>query len=120
MLPKRENLIILSETIDFLVEFYEVTYKSLNFRKLFIETNDDSDSIIVLNQVHQYRRCQIGSEYFGSDMSSQHVNSSFVLALFKNQNRSFNLYFRQVQYFFKHSINLLSHGLVKHKLAYIR
>ena len=120
LLPKSENSIIPSEMIDFLVEFYEVTYESLNFRKLFIETQDDSDSIIVLNRAHQYGRCRIGSEYFGSDMSSRHINSSFVLALFENQDRSFNLYSGQVQYFFKHSINLPSRGLVEHKLAYIR
>ena len=78
--------------MDFLVEFYEVTYELLNFRKLFVETQDDSDSIIVLNRAHQYGRCRIESEYFGSDMSSRHVNSSFVLALFKNQDGSFDLY----------------------------
>jgi len=106
--------------MDFLVEFYEVTYESLNFRKLFIEIQDDSDSIIVLNRAHQYGRYRIRSKYFGLDMSSRHVNSSFVLALFKNQDGSFDLYPGQVQYFFKHSINLPSRGLVEHKLAYIR
>ena len=120
LLPKRENSIILSKIVNFLVEFYEVTYESLNFRKLFAETQDDSASIIVPNRAHQYGRCRIGSEYFGSDMSSRYVNSSFVLALFENQDGSFNLYPEQVQYFFKHSINLPSRGLVEHKLAYIR
>ena len=53
-------------------------------------------------------------------MFFRYVNSSFVLALFKNQDGSFNLYPGQVQYFFKYSINLPSRGLVEYKLAYIR
>ena len=96
LLPKRENSIIPSKIVDFLVEFYEVIYESLNFRKLFTETQDNSASIIVPNRAYQYRRCWIRSEYFGLDMSSQYVNSSFVLALFENQDESFNLYSEQV------------------------
>ena len=52
LLPKKENLIISSKIIDFLVEFYKVTYESINFRKLFIETQDNSDFFILLNQAY--------------------------------------------------------------------
>jgi hypothetical protein len=115
--PKRKNSIIPSEMVDLLVQFYKATYESLNFRKIFTGTQD---SIIVLNRAHQYGRCRIGSELFGSDMSSRNVNSSFVLAQFENQDGSVDLYPGQVQYFFEHYVDLPSRGLVEHKLAYIR
>ncbi|KAF0420935.1 transposase domain-containing protein [Gigaspora margarita] len=100
-----------------LFEYYTVAYENLSFRKPF--ANNLDDSIIVLNRANQYGRCKIGSEIFGSDMSSRHVKSSFVLAQFVNQDGSIDLYPKQVQYFISHSINLLN-GFIEHKLAYIK
>ena len=99
------------------MEYYTAAYESLSFRKPFAD--DLNNSIIVLNRANQYGRCRIGSEIFGSDMSSRHVNSSFILARFVNQDGSIDLYPGQVQYFFSHSLNL-PNGFIEHRLAYIR
>ena len=103
--------------MDLLVEYYTVAYENLSFRKPFADNLDDS--IIVVNWADQYGRCRIGSEIFGSDMSSRHIKSSFILARFVNQDGSIDLYPGQVQYYIRHSLNM-PNGLVEHKLAYIK
>jgi hypothetical protein len=115
--PENLNLSIPAEMLDLLVEYYEASYETMNFRKPFIE--DFNNSIIIRNRADLYGRCRIGSETFDSVMSSRNIKGSFVLARFVNQDGSVDLYPGQVQYFFTHSINL-SNQTVEHKLAYIR
>ncbi|RIB27834.1 hypothetical protein C2G38_2159603 [Gigaspora rosea] len=115
--PQRQKLIIPADLLDLLVKYYTATYENLSFRNPFADNLDDS--IIVLNRVDQYERCRIGSEIFGSDISSRHVKSSFVLARFVNQDGSIDLYPGQVQYFISYSVNL-PNGFIEHKLVYIK
>ena len=74
--------------LDILVEYYKTAYELMNFRKPF--TADLDNSITVQDRINQYGRCRIGSEIFGSAMSSRHIKSSFVLAQFVNQDGSCN------------------------------
>ena len=92
--PQRLNSSIFAEMLDILVEYYKTVYELMNFRKLF--TADLDNSITVQGQINQYGRCQIGSEIFGSAMSSQYIKSSFVLAQFINQDGSVEMYPGQI------------------------
>jgi len=115
--PYAENVLLLSEMLDLIVEYYMVTYETLEFRKPFGE--ELKDAIIIQIKMNKFERCQIGSKVFGSSMSSRHIKSSFVLAKFiTDNNGNVNCYPKQVQYFFTHTINLLS-GLSEHNLAFI-
>ena len=105
----------LDESIyDLLIEYYKDTYINSIFRKPF--TDDLPDSIIVINKVNQYGRCQIGAEIFGSAASPRHIKSSFIVAKFINRDGSVDTYPGQVQHFFEHTISQNS----THKLAYVR
>ena len=53
--PEKFNLIISSEILDLLVEYYETSYETINFRKPFIE-DIDNNSIIIQNKAKQYGR----------------------------------------------------------------
>src|SRR4051812_6076561 len=114
---KNSNLILSAEILNLLVKYYEASYETMNFRRPF--TNDINDSIVVQNRADQYGRCRIGSEILDSLMSSQNIKGSFVLVQFVNHDGSVNLYPRQVQFFFTHSVNF-PNGVVCHKLAFIQ
>ena len=47
----------------------------------------------------KFGRCRIGSEVFGSTMSSRHVKSSFILVNFITRDDKVDCYAGQVQYF---------------------
>src|SRR2546428_2741144 len=104
--PKSPNLILPAETLDLLVEYYEASYETMNFRRPF--TNNVNDSIVIQNRADQYGRSRIGSEIFDSVMSSRNVKGSFILARFVNHDGSVDLYPGQIQFFFTHSVNFLS------------
>jgi hypothetical protein len=103
--------------LDLLVEYYEASYETMNFRRLF--TNNINDSIVIQNIANQYGRIRIGSEIFDSVMSSRNIKGSFVLARFVNHDGSVDLYPGQVQFFFTHSVNF-PNVVEEHKLAFIR
>ncbi|EXX76721.1 hypothetical protein RirG_030520 [Rhizophagus irregularis DAOM 197198w] len=67
----------------------------------------------------KFRRCRIGSEVFGSALSFRHIKSSYVLAKFITTDGEVNRYPGQVQYYFKHEIDL-PNGPTEHYLAFIR
>jgi hypothetical protein len=116
--PQSENVRLEDPIHDLLVEYYTNTYVNSIFRKPF--TQEVSDSAIVINKTNQYGRCQIGTEIFGSATSARHIKSSFVLAKFINRDGiNVDIYPRQIQYFFEHSIYLSSQNLT-HKLAFVR
>ena len=52
-------------------------------------------------------------------MSSHHVKSSFIMAKFIMENDGIDCYPSQMQYFFKHTINLPNDRPKEHFLAYI-
>ena len=66
--------------IDLVVEYYNVTYPDHNFRRPF--GDGPENSIIIRVKMSQFGRCRIGSEIFGSKMSSRHVKNSFIIAKF--------------------------------------
>ncbi|GET57088.1 hypothetical protein GLOIN_2v1786147 [Rhizophagus irregularis DAOM 181602=DAOM 197198] len=115
--PVFNDIVMSSDMLDLIVEYYMVSYETMEFRKPFGEGAEDS--IIVQVKMNQFGRCRIGSEIFGSSISSRHVKSSFILAKFITESGDINCYPGQVQYFFTHAVNLPD-GLSEHNLAFIR
>ncbi|CAB4421297.1 unnamed protein product [Rhizophagus irregularis] len=75
-------------------------------------------SIVINVKMNKFGRCRIGSEIFSSSMSSRYVNSSFILAKFVTSDGEVDCYPGQIQYFFKHTINLQNQS-AEHFLAYV-
>ena len=78
--PASEDIVMSSLMLDLLVEYYMVTYETLEFQKPFGEENDDSRVISV--KINQFSRCRIGSKTFESNMLAHHIKSSYILAKF--------------------------------------
>ncbi|GET53938.1 hypothetical protein GLOIN_2v1786147 [Rhizophagus irregularis DAOM 181602=DAOM 197198] len=115
--PVFNDIVMSSDMLDLIVEYYMASYETMEFRKPFGEGAEDS--IIVQVKMNQFGRCRIGSEIFGSSISSRHVKSSFILAKFMTESGDIDCYPGQVQYFFTHAVNLPD-GLSEHNLAFIR
>ncbi|GET63382.1 hypothetical protein GLOIN_2v1786147 [Rhizophagus irregularis DAOM 181602=DAOM 197198] len=115
--PVFNDIVMSSDMLDLIVEYYMASYEMMEFRKPFGEGAEDS--IIVQVKMNQFGRCRIGSEIFGSSISSRHVKSSFILAKFMTESGDIDCYPGQVQYFFTHAVNLPD-GLSEHNLAFIR
>lgn len=115
--PSSEDVLLSSEMLDRMVDYYMATYEMYNFRKPFGEGTDDS--IIIRVKMNQFGRCRIGSEIFGSAISSRHIASSYVLSKFMTNTDEVDCYPGQIQYFFKHTIDLPD-GTFEHNLVYIR
>jgi hypothetical protein len=115
--PSTENIVLSDDMLDRMVEYYNATYEMYNFRKPF--GGGPEGSIVINVKMNKFGRCQIGSEIFGSSMSSRHVNSSFILAKFVTSDGEVDCYPGQIQYFFKHTINLQNQS-IEHFLAYVR
>jgi hypothetical protein len=115
--PESDNVLLSKDMINLMVDYYTATYENFDFKAPF----DDylEDSIVIRVTISKFGRCRIGSEVFGSTMSSRHVKSSFILANFITHDDKVDCYAGQVQYFFKHIIDF-ENGPVKHNLAYIR
>src|SRR5215471_8040131 len=78
--PSDINVLLSEPMLDLMVEYYTATYLNHNFKAPFREGPDDS--IIIRITINKFGRCRIGSEVFGSALSSRYVKSSFVLANF--------------------------------------
>jgi hypothetical protein len=115
--PSSKNLLMSSEMLDRMVEYYNATHVQYNFRKPFGEGN--KNSIIICVRMDKFGRCRIGSEKFSSVVSSCHVKSSYILAKFIMQDNQIDCYPGQIQYFFSHTVNL-DDGPLEHNLAYVR
>ena len=103
--------------LDLIAEYYNATYETLNFQKLFGEGAEDS--IVIRISIDKFGRCRIGSEIFGSAVTTRHTNCLFILAKFITRDGDIDTYLGQVQYFFTNTVDLLS-GPTKHYLAYVR
>ncbi|EXX52958.1 hypothetical protein GLOIN_2v1775288 [Rhizophagus irregularis DAOM 181602=DAOM 197198] len=115
--PSTENIALSDDMLDRMVEYYNVTYEMYNFQKLFEE---EPEGLIIINvKMNKFEKCRIGSEIFGSSISFQHVNSLFILAKFVTLNGEVNCYPDQIQYFFKHTINLQNQS-AKYFLTYVQ
>ena len=111
-----ENLLNKS-MLDLMVGYYTATYVSNNFKGPF--GDGPEDSIILRVTIKKFSRCRIGSEVFGSAITSRHSKNSFVLSNFITVNDEVDCFPGQVQYFFKHIIDF-EDGPKEHNLAYIR
>ena len=116
--PCSENVLLSQEMQDLMVNYYNATYESLEFRKPFGEGSEDS--IVIQVKINKYGRCRIGSEIFGSTFSARHSKNSYVTAKFVTQDGTVDCYPGIVQFFFTHEVNLDHNNLVKHHLAFIR
>jgi hypothetical protein len=115
--PKSDGVLLSGSNLDLIVEFYTATYELYDFRKPADELIQDSVTIRV--KMDQFGRCRIGSEIFGSKMSMRHVKSSYILANFLTTDGQVDCYPGQVQYYFKHVVDL-PNGPTEHNLAYVR
>src|SRR5205085_5999851 len=104
--------------LDLMVEYYLASYENFDFQAPFDDGPEDS---IVISRVtiNKFGRCRIGSEVFGSTMSSRHVKSLFILVNFITRDDNVDCYAGQVQYFFKHIVDF-EDGPVEHNLAYVQ
>jgi hypothetical protein len=100
-----------------MVYYYIATYETYNFWK----PSDDirQDVITICVKMDKFEKCHIGSEVFGFTLSFRHIKSSYILVKFITNDGEVNRYPGQVQYYFKHIVNLLN-GLTEHYLAFIR
>ena len=71
--PSFNNILLSSEMLDLMVEYYLATYELFGFRKPFGEGSEND--IIIRVKMNQFGRCQIGSEIFRLSMSLQHVKN---------------------------------------------
>ena len=92
--PSFENILMTAEMLDRMIEYYTAIYEMHNFQKLFGEETDDS--IIIRVMMDKFGRCRIGSEIFGSIMSSRHISSSYILAKFMTNTDEVDCYSGQI------------------------
>jgi hypothetical protein len=115
--PSSEGIVMTAEMLNRMVEYYNATYEMYNFRKPFGEGTEDS--IIIRVNMNKFERCRIGSEIFGSEMLYRYNTCSYILAKFITNADEVACYPGQIQYFFKHTIDL-PEGAFEHNLAYVR
>ncbi|GET62975.1 hypothetical protein GLOIN_2v1775288 [Rhizophagus irregularis DAOM 181602=DAOM 197198] len=114
--PVSHNILLSSEMLNLMVEYYNATYESFGFRRPLVEGLDND--IIIRVKINQFGRCRIGSEVFGSSLSLRHVKSSYVLAKFITDDEDVDTYPGQIQYYFTHVVDFPD-GPVEHFLAYV-
>ncbi|EXX63896.1 hypothetical protein GLOIN_2v1775288 [Rhizophagus irregularis DAOM 181602=DAOM 197198] len=117
MLKPSSEAIMTESMLELMVAFYNASYIEMyQFRKPADEIIQDSITIRV--KINQFGRCRISSEVFGFAISVRHTKSSCVLAKFIISNGEVDSYPGQIQYFFKHTVDL-PNGQMEHNLAYI-
>ncbi|GBC18472.2 hypothetical protein GLOIN_2v1775288 [Rhizophagus irregularis DAOM 181602=DAOM 197198] len=115
--PVSHNILLSSEMLNLIVEYYNATYESFGFQRPLVEGLDND--IIIRVKINQFGRCRIGSEVFGSSLSLRHVKSSYVLAKFITDDEDVDTYPGQIQYYFTHVVDFPD-SPVEHFLAYVR
>ena len=116
--PMSDNVLLSKEMLDLMVDYYFATYEKFDFKAPFDDGPEDS-IIISRVTINKFGRCRIGSEVFGSTMSSRHVKSSFILVNFITHDDKVDCYAGQVQYFFKHIVDF-ENGPIEYNLAYVQ
>ena len=103
--PTSEKVCLSKSMLDLMVEYYIAAYEIYNFKAPF---DDGPKDLIILSHVmiSKFGRCRINSEVFGSTMSFWHSKSSFILSNFITFDNKVDCFAGQVQYFFKHTIDL--------------
>src|SRR5205823_6172556 len=88
MLNPKSEIVLSKKMLDLMVEYYLALYENFDFQVPFDDGLDDS---IVISRVtiNKFGRCRIGSEVFGSTMSSRHVD---ILVIFITRDAKFDCY----------------------------
>ena len=73
---KSDNILLSSNMLDLIVEYYITTYEMFEFQKPF--GTGPENAIVIDVKVNKFERCRIGFKIFNSSMSSRHVKSSFI------------------------------------------
>jgi hypothetical protein len=112
-----KNVILSQSMLSLMVYYYIAIYETYNFWK----SSDDirQDAITIHVKMDKFGKCCIESEVFGSTLSFWHIKSSYILAKFITNDEEVDCYPKQVQYYFKHIVDL-PNGLTEHYLAFIR
>jgi hypothetical protein len=118
MKPEYKKIYLSIPMLDLMVEYYKAAYETLEFRRPFGEGVENS--IIIRTAINQFGRCRIGSEVFGSVLSTRHKKSSFILAKFITNDGNVDTYPGQILYFFTNTVDLPAVGPTEHNLAYVR
>ncbi len=116
MRPISEDVIMSDLMLNLLVKYYMTTYETLEFWRPFGEGYEDL--IVISVKINQFGRYRIGSEIFGSNISSRHLRSSFILTKFIIKDGDTDCFPGQVQFFFVHKVNL-PNGELEHNLTFI-
>ena len=125
MSPVRFGVDLPEEICDHLVQYYKDVYdlsfisftESASNRKK--NKSNSNQQIIVLPRVNQFSRVRIGSEIFGSVISSRYRKNSYILANFIQDNEITERFPGQIQYFFEHTVKLPD-GYYTHRLAFVK
>jgi hypothetical protein len=96
--PLHKNISLSQDISLLLANFYCNTYNK-NFVILSHLHNAPDGSIPILPKINQYSRLKIGTEVFGSTLSSQYAKSAKILARFIDSDDTSDTYSDQVQFF---------------------
>jgi hypothetical protein len=116
--PSKKDVLLSQDILLLLEEFYHNAYNK-NFVVLSHIHNALEGSIPILPKVNQFSRLKIGTEIFGSVLSSRHAKSAKILAHFISDDNTTDTYPGQIQFFFEHTI-YLQDGPRTHYLAFVR
>ena len=117
--PSKNDIFLQQDVLPLLAEFYCNTYDKNCVTLSHIHDAPDG-SIPILPKVNQHSRLRIGTEIFGSILSSRHAKSAKILARFiSDVDNTVDTYPGQVQFYFEHVI-YLPEGPRTHYLAFVR
>ena len=121
MLNSRKDRVSLPDYIyELLVKYYNDSYDDLNFVTIAgFDPSESKEQIIVSPIVNQFGRIRIAAEIFGSIFAPKYRRSSNILAKFIQDNETIDTYPGQVQFYFKHTIQLPI-GAKTHQLAFVK
>ena len=113
--PAWANVRIEGQYYEHLVAYYNAAYELRDFVGPF--DSQKWNTTIVSSWANQFGRLRIGSEIFGSAISSRHRKNSFVLAKWIQRNNEVDVWPGQVQFFLSHKVSTAE---PEHILAYVR
>src|SRR5436309_112060 len=119
MKPMKKDVDLPTEVLELLMEYYRNAYEYAFATVSNIHTSSE-DSIVILSKVNQFSRLRVGAKVFGSThLPRYHIKLANILSQFVIDDNTTDIYSRQVQFFFEHTIQLLE-GPVTHLLAFVK
>lgn len=122
--PKKSEVKLPDDIYRLLVDYYNNAYK--NSELTFVTVGDlitfkgSNRPIVVLPDVDQFGRIQIGAEVFGSISAPRYAKNAYILAKFIQEDNSIDTYPGQVQFYFNHKINLPDNNTTTHHLVFVK